>query len=100
MSVPIQNKISSTRSMGSAALTLAYVARGAIDAYTVEQLRAWDIAAGDLLIREAGGKVCNLQGGPLNVMHGEIVCAGTPKLCQLLVDGIAECKEWKVVINK
>lgn len=86
--------------MGSAALTLAYVARGAIDGYTVDKLKAWDIAAGELLIREAGGKVCSIQGGPLNVMQGEIVCAGTTKLCQLLVDGIEECKEWQVVVNK
>jgi myo-inositol-1(or 4)-monophosphatase len=45
------------RAMGSAALYLAYVSAGRIDAYIEQGIKTWDIAAGQLLVEEAGGKV-------------------------------------------
>ena len=50
------------RRTGSAALDLAYVACGRLDAYFEAGVKAWDIAAGVLLVREAGGKVCDFRG--------------------------------------
>ena len=50
------------RRTGSAALDLAYVACGRADAYFEAGLKAWDIAAGVLLVREAGGRVCDYKG--------------------------------------
>ena len=50
------------RRTGSAALDLAYVACGRADAYFEAGVKAWDIAAGVLLVREAGGKVCDFRG--------------------------------------
>ena len=50
------------RRTGSAALDLAYVACGRTDAYFEAGVKAWDIAAGLLLVREAGGRVCNYRG--------------------------------------
>lgn len=50
------------RRAGSAALDLAYVACGRADAYFEAGVKAWDIAAGVLLVREAGGRVCNFNG--------------------------------------
>ena len=50
------------RRTGSAALDLAYVACGRTDAYFEAGVKAWDIAAGVLLVREAGGKVCDFKG--------------------------------------
>ena len=50
------------RRTGSAALDLAYVACGRADAYFEAGVKAWDIAAGILLVREAGGKVCDFKG--------------------------------------
>lgn len=50
------------RRTGSAALDLAYVACGRADAYFEAGVKAWDIAAGVLLVREAGGKVCDFKG--------------------------------------
>ncbi len=47
---------------GSAALDLAYVASGRLDAYFEAGVKAWDIAAGVLLVREAGGRVCDYKG--------------------------------------
>jgi myo-inositol-1(or 4)-monophosphatase len=51
------------RRTGSAALDLAYVAAGRLDGFFVMSLRAWDIAAGALLVQEAGGVVTDLAGG-------------------------------------
>src|SRR5690606_7761917 len=50
------------RRTGSAALDLAYVACGRLDAYFEAGVKAWDIAAGVLLVREAGGRICDFRG--------------------------------------
>ncbi len=52
---------------GSAAIDLAYVACGRFDGFWEDGLNAWDIAAGVLLIEEAGGKVSDFQGSPLDI---------------------------------
>ncbi|NNE90930.1 MAG: inositol monophosphatase, partial [Verrucomicrobiales bacterium] len=53
----IAYKIRKSRMMGSAALALAYIACGRLDAYIEEQISLWDIAAGELLVERAGGRV-------------------------------------------
>lgn len=55
------------RRMGSAALDLAFVAAGRLDAYFEEFISSWDVAAGVLLVREAGGIVTTFAGGELDV---------------------------------
>lgn len=50
--------------MGSAALTLCHIAMGAADAYHTDNLMPWDVAAGTLIIREAGGIVIDTNGIP------------------------------------
>jgi myo-inositol-1(or 4)-monophosphatase len=67
------------RRPGSAALDLAYVAAGRIDGFWELDLNVWDIAAGVLLIQEAGGLVSDLGGGHAFLETGNIVAA-TPKL--------------------
>jgi myo-inositol-1(or 4)-monophosphatase len=57
----------SVRSLGSAALGLAAVAAGRLDGYWEQRLGAWDVAAGALLIREAGGTVTAVDGAPLDL---------------------------------
>ena len=57
----------SVRSIGSAVLGLAAVAAGRLDGYWEQRLGAWDIAAGALLIREAGGTVTAVGGSPLDL---------------------------------
>lgn len=52
---------------GSAALNLAYVASGRIDAFWSTSLHPWDMAAGALIVQEAGGRVTRLDGGPLDI---------------------------------
>ena len=55
------------RRAGSAALDLAYVASGRLDAFWEFGLNPWDMAAGILLTEEAGGKCSDMQGGPVNL---------------------------------
>jgi myo-inositol-1(or 4)-monophosphatase len=55
------------RRIGSAALDLAYVASGRFDAYWEASIHSWDIAAGIILVEEAGGQVSDIRGRPLNL---------------------------------
>lgn len=66
------------RHSGSAALDLAYVAAGRLDAFWEPGLKAWDVAAGALLVTEAGGLVGDFTGDEQFLHNGNIV-AGTPK---------------------
>ncbi len=69
---------------GSAALDMAYVAAGRHDGYWERGVKPWDIAAGELLVREAGGLVTDFKGGNDPLYAGEIV-AGSVKVVQALV---------------
>lgn len=72
------------RRAGSAALDLAYVAAGRADGYFEIGLKPWDIAAGDLIVREAGGTVTDFTGNHNYMSSGNIV-AGSPKVTSLIV---------------
>lgn len=72
---------------GSAALDLAYVACGRLDGYWERGLQAWDIAAGALIVAEAGGKVTAYDGSPLDLYGGKILATNGklhPSLSQAL----------------
>lgn len=75
------------RRPGSAALDLAYVAAGRLDAFWELGLSPWDTAAGTLLITEAGGMIGRLNGGEYK-LDGDIV-AGTPKVYAPLLELLA-----------
>jgi myo-inositol-1(or 4)-monophosphatase len=70
---------SDVRRAGSAALDLAYVAAGRLDGYWESGLNAWDIAAGALIVREAGGLVTDFSGEANSLDNGEVV-AGNPRI--------------------
>ncbi|MDD8057755.1 MULTISPECIES: inositol-1-monophosphatase [Shewanella] len=72
------------RRAGSAALDLAYVAAGRLDGFFEIGLKPWDIAAGDLICREAGGTVTDFMGAHNYMTSGNIV-AGSPKVTTQLV---------------
>lgn len=74
------------RRMGSAALNLCYVAAGSLDAYWATSTKIWDIAAGALIVQEAGGAITSLSGGPLDVKSGKFVAAATGALVARLVE--------------
>ena len=65
------------RRFGTASLDLAYVAAGRFDGFWEETLQPWDIAAGIILVREAGGFVTDLKGGAKILESGNIVAANT-----------------------
>jgi myo-inositol-1(or 4)-monophosphatase len=75
------------RRAGAAALDLAYVACGRLDAFWEMGLSRWDMAAGALLIQEAGGLVGDLGGGAEHLERGEIA-AGTPKVLPQLLEAL------------
>ncbi len=58
---------------GSAALDLCFVASGRLDGFWEMKLSSWDVAAGSLIVTEAGGMVSNLEGGKLNIDRGDIL---------------------------
>ena len=70
---------SGVRRPGAAALDLCYVAAGRLDAFWETNLKAWDLAAGALIIREAGGIVSGLDGSEQFLDAGHVLC-GTPKI--------------------
>jgi len=72
------------RRAGSAALDLARLAAGQFDAFWELKLAPWDIAAGILLVREAGGIVTDLSGAPATVSHTGLV-AGNPTMHEWLL---------------
>jgi myo-inositol-1(or 4)-monophosphatase len=72
------------RRAGSAALDLAYVAAGRMDGFWEFQLQPWDVAAGAVMVREAGGFVGSPSGGDEFLKSGNIVAAN-PKVFKLMV---------------
>lgn len=76
--------VADMRRAGSAALDLAYVAAGRVDGFWEIGLKPWDIAAGELIVREAGGLVCDFVGGHNHLKSGNVVAAN-PRITQRLV---------------
>lgn len=72
-------KVRTIRMLGSAALMLAWVANGRLTAYWEYDLSSWDIAAGALIIMEAGGRFTNLKGEPFTITTRKI-CASNGKV--------------------
>src|SRR5919106_1896513 len=83
--VSIMKSSAGIRRAGAAALDLAYVACGRLDAFWEMGLSAWDMAAGALLIGEAGGLVGDLRGDAGYLESGEIATA-TPKIYPALLE--------------
>jgi myo-inositol-1(or 4)-monophosphatase len=74
MSVLMQ-EVAGIRRSGSAALDLAFVAAGRFDAYWERNLKPWDLAAGIVIVREAGGSVSDLAGKDKFLENGDILAA-------------------------
>lgn len=79
MLVAAMKNTSGVRRAGAAALDLCYVAAGRLDAFWETGLMPWDLAAGSLIIREAGGIVSGLDGAEDFMDSGHILC-GSPKI--------------------
>jgi len=76
------------RRLGSAALDLAYVAAGRLDGYWETSIHPWDIAAGTLMVKEAGGLVTDLTGNPNYMRPPYAVIAAPPAVHAALLAGL------------
>ena len=81
----VLNRCRAVRRLGSAALNLSYVAAGRLDAYWAMNLLPWDMAAGMLLVQEAGGVITSPDGGDVDLQHPRLVAAAGPQLHQELL---------------
>jgi myo-inositol-1(or 4)-monophosphatase len=69
----LQNKVAGFRRFGVAALDLAFVAAGRLDGYWERNLQPWDIAAGQIMVRESGGIVSGVDGNDNALTTGHVV---------------------------
>jgi myo-inositol-1(or 4)-monophosphatase len=80
----VQEKVAGVRRFGAAALDLAWVAAGRLDAYWERNLSPWDMAAGLLMVREAGGFVSDLDGREEIFGKGEVIAGNETMQRELL----------------
>jgi myo-inositol-1(or 4)-monophosphatase len=80
----VQDKVAGLRRFGAAALDLAWVAAGRLDAYWERDLAPWDMAAGLIMVREAGGFASDLDGRGEILGKGEIIAGNEPLHRELL----------------
>lgn len=80
----IENQAVKYRRSGSTALDMAYIAAGSLDVFWRDPICCWDVAAGALLIKEAGGLVSDLKGNP-DILNGHGIMACNPKLMKTLL---------------
>lgn len=71
----LKNVTNNVRQFGASALELAYVANGRIDAFLVVNAKSWDVAAGMLLVSEAGGKITDLSGKYFNLESYDLLAS-------------------------
>ena len=79
------------RRAGAAALDLAYVASGRLDGYWERGLSPWDLAAGVVLVEQAGGLVSSYDGSALHLPSGRVIASGKA-IHSALVKGLAQCR--------
>jgi len=85
----VMARAAGVRRMGAAALDLAYVAAGRFDAFWERGLSPWDVAAGALLVREAGGFVTGLDGSE-DVLKADAIVAGNETMVRLTRDYVTQ----------
>jgi len=99
MMADVMQRTAGLRRPGAAALDLAYVAAGFTDGFFETGLSAWDVAAGSLLVTEAGGLVGNFSGEPDFLEQKECV-AGNPRIYGQLVPLLAKYSKFASVADK
>src|SRR6202789_1187552 len=70
----IQNRVAGLRRFGAASLDMAFVASGRLDGYWERNLKPWDMAAGQIILREAGGIVSGMAGDDDPLKTGDLIC--------------------------
>lgn len=85
----VQSRFGGIRRIGACALDLAYVAAGRFDGFWERGVKPWDVAAGIVLIREAGGFVTDCDGHDNMLLNGDI-CAGNEPIQKALLQSVKE----------
>lgn len=83
----LATRCAGVRQSGSCALTLAHVAAGRLDGFCMTSLKPWDIAAGALLVKEAGGRIGDFAGGTQFLRTSEVIAA-TPGVFNLVREAV------------
>ena len=92
-------RLGQLRRLGACAVEMAYVACGRLDAYWEQSVSPWDIAAGTVLVREAGGIACNTTGGALDLHQGTCLVT-TPQVQSELVKLLLKASEGLEISGK
>lgn len=83
----LTQRVTGIRRLGAGAIDMAWVACGRHDAYWEQSVSAWDMAAGVVLVQEAGGLVTDTHGGMIDLMNGTVL-ASTPAVQQDLLEAL------------
>jgi myo-inositol-1(or 4)-monophosphatase len=78
------SKARAVRRLGSAALDLCYVAAGRFDGFWEQHLKPWDVAAGALIVTEAGGSITGMDGSAFDAHAAHLVASNGPLHAELL----------------
>ena len=89
----ISDKVRTVRYLGSASIMLSWLAMGRISAYFETDMNVWDIAAGSLMVQEAGGKVTDVWGGDYELSTRNLV-SSNGAIHDELLDVLVEAKMW------
>lgn len=92
--IPLAREARGTRSYGSAALELVYVATGRLDAYISLRLSPWDFAGGAVIVEELGGRVTNLRGEKLDYLNQDSVFVAKPGLHESILRDYLKQGKW------
>lgn len=91
---PLVRKARGTRSYGTAALEIVFVATGRIDAYISMRLSPWDYGGGAVIVEELGGIVTNLRGERLDYLSQDSVFVAKPGLHQTILNDYLKGGKW------
>jgi myo-inositol-1(or 4)-monophosphatase len=92
--IPLVRDVRGTRSYGTAALEMVFVATGRVDAYLSMRLSPWDFAAGYVIVEELGGIVTNLRGEKPNFLSQDSLFAAKPGLHQTILQEYLKDGKW------
>ncbi|MDR6124335.1 inositol monophosphatase family protein [Neobacillus drentensis] len=92
--IPLVRAARGTRSYGTAALEMVFVATGRVDAYLSMRLSPWDVAAGAVIIEELGGIVTNLRGEKLDFISQDSLFTAKPGLHQTILKEYLKDGKW------
>ncbi|MEH7493990.1 inositol monophosphatase family protein [Neobacillus niacini] len=92
--IPLVKDARGTRSYGTAALEMVFVATGRVDGYISMRLSPWDVAAGSVIIEELGGVVSNLRGNKLDFLSSDSLLVAKPGLHQTIINDYLKEGKW------